>query len=195
MAPPQRYVPAALLAACAMLAGCAGTSGADASGASDYKFGRLATGDNGLFPIAARRPAPTVAGHTLQGTALTTASMKGQVLVLNFWANWCAACRAEAPFLNEVATQTSAGGVAFIGVNVKDQLDEARAFERINKTPYPSLSDQPGAVLLQFRRIVPQSPPTTLLVDRKGRLAGIFNGGVTAGELRDAVQTVSLEIV
>ena len=137
--------------------------------------------------------APALAGETLQGTPLDTASMKGKVVVLNFWADWCGPCRAEAPFLNGVATQTAASGVQFVGVNVKNDRSAALAFERVSGTPYPSLYDQPGALLLRFRRIVPQTPPSTMLIDRQGRLAGIFNGGVTESELAGPVQALAAE--
>ena len=183
----------ALLAAPLLLTGCAGTSGADASGATDYEFGRLATGPDGLFPEAGRRPAPALAGTTLQGEPLDVATLRGQVVVLNFWADWCGPCRAEAPFLNAVAASTRERGVRFVGVNVKNDRDSALAFERVSGTPYPSLYDQPGALLLRFRKVVPQTPPSTMLLDRQGRLAGIFNGGVTESELTGPVLALAGE--
>ncbi len=186
-------LPALLLAAPLLLSGCAGTSGADASGATEYQFGRLSSGANGLFPVADRRPAPALAGQTLQGQPLDTATMKGKVVVLNFWADWCAPCRAEAPFLDAVATRSASAGVQFVGVNVKNDRSSALSFERVSGTPYPSLYDQPGALLLRFRKIVPQTPPSTMLIDRQGRLAGIFNGGVTESELGSSVQALAAE--
>ena len=189
----RRAALAVLLAAPVLVSGCAGTSGANASGAGDYEFGRLASGPNGLFPVADRKPAPALAGQTLQGQPLDTGTMKGKVVVLNFWADWCGPCRAEAPFLDQVATQMAPQGVQFVGVNVKNDRDAALAFERVSGTPYPSLYDQPGALLLRFRKVVPQTPPSTMLIDRQGRLAGIFNGGVTASELSGPVEALAAE--
>ena len=182
-----------LLAAPLLLTGCTGTSGADASGATAYEFGRLDPGPDGLIPVADRRAVPALTGSTLQGEALDLGTMHGQVLVLNFWADWCPPCRAEAPFLNKVASSTKDKGVRFVGVNVKDDRDAALAFERVSRTPYPSLYDQPGALLLRFRKVVPQSPPSTMLIDRQGRLAGIFYSGVTESELQAPVLALADE--
>ena len=182
-----------LLAAPLLLTGCTGTSGADASGATAYEFGRLDPGPDGLIPVADRRAVPALTGSTLQGEALDLGTMHGQVLVLNFWADWCPPCRAEAPFLNKVASSTKDKGVRFVGVNVKDDRDAALAFERVSRTPYPSLYDQPGALLLRFRKVVPQSPPSTMLIDRQGRLAGIFFSGVTESELQAPVLALADE--
>ena len=62
----------------------------------------------------------------------------------------------------------------FVGVNVKDERGPAQAFERTQEVTYPSLHDQPGRLLLQFRTVVPQTPPTTLVLDREGRIAALL---------------------
>jgi len=184
---------AGLLAAPLLLSGCTGTSGAESSGASDYEFGRLETGPDGLFAVADRKPAPALVGTTLQGEPLDVGALRGSVVVLNFWAEWCGPCQAETPFLNAVANETKDQGVRFVGINVKDDRDAALAHERVSDTPYPSLYDQPGALLLRFRKVVPQTPPATMLIDRQGRLAGIFNGGVTQSELQAPVLALAGE--
>ena len=153
----------------------------------------IGEGENGLITPADRPPAPQLSGRTLDGEKLDVADYRGKVVVLNFWASWCAPCRAEAENLIEVANATKADGVEFIGVNVKNDKGEALAFERKQGVPYPSLHDQPGVVLTRFRKLVPQTPPTTLILDREGRIAGRFIGGVTTRELLVPVQTLAAE--
>ena len=92
----------------------------------------------------------------------------------------------------------NAGGVLpsrlqFVGVNIKDEAGNARAFERSHGVPYPSISDQSGSLLTRFRTLVPQTPPTTLLLDREGRIAARFIGGVTEAELLEPVQALAAE--
>ncbi len=144
--------------------------------------------DSGIADMA-----PAFEMMLFDGSTFRLEDHRGQVVVLNFWASWCPPCRAEAPNLIEVANTTKASGVEFIGVNVKNAKDEALAFERKQGVPYPSLHDQPGVLLTRFRKIVPQVPPTTLVLDRKGRIAGVFIGGVTTRELLVPVQALAAE--
>ena len=151
------------------------------------------SGEDCLITPGDRPPAPSLSGTTLEGERLDLADYEGKVVVLNFWASWCAPCRAEASNLIEVAEATKASGVQFVGVNVKNARDEAIAFERKAGVPYPSLHDQPGVLLTRFRKLVPQVPPTTLILDRQGRITGRFIGGVTTRELLVPVQAVAAE--
>ena len=183
---------AGLLAAVLALTGCSGES-ATADGPTSPQLKTVNPGENGLIAVGDRPPAPALSGTTLEGKRLDVSDYRGQVVVLNFWASWCAPCRAEAPNLVEVAEATEAAGVQFIGVNVKNARDEALAFERKAGVPYPSLHDQPGVLLTRFRKLVPQVPPTTLVLDRQGRIAGRFIGGVTTRELLVPVQALAAE--
>ena len=183
---------AAALACLLALTGCSGDS-ATTDGPTTPQLKLVDAGENGLITPSDRPPAPQIFGTTLDGDELDVADYRGKVVVLNFWASWCPPCRAEAANLIQVAEQTEAEGVQFIGVNVKNAKDEALAFERNKGVPYPSLHDQPGVLLTRFRKLVPQIPPTTLLLDREGRIAGRFIGGVTARELLVPVRALAAE--
>ncbi len=176
--------------AAALLAGCT-NKGVDVSDGPQLKT--LGGVESGVFPVGDRKPAPILAGTTLDGTTLSTADLKGKVVVLNFWASWCAPCRAEARNLNAVEAQTKALGVTFVGVDIKDDRTAARAFQRNKQVTYPSIYDQAGLLLLRFRGQAPQSPPTTIVLDRQGRVAARFVQPVTETQLLGPVQVIARE--
>jgi thiol-disulfide isomerase/thioredoxin len=191
---PRRRLPAAVaaLAVVAALTGCSG----DATAGGDPTTPQLKTiesGDDGLLDPADRDPAPALSGPTLAGGRLDVGDLRGSVVVLNFWASWCGPCVAEAKNLVSVAEQTADDGVVFVGVNIRDDKANALAFERTHGVPYDSIDDQAGTLLTRFRRLVPQTPPTTLLLDRDGRIAARFIGGLTEPELLAPVQALAAE--
>lgn len=183
---------AAGLAVALTLTACSGDAGAGGTPLSPT-LKTIDDGSGGLIAAADRTPAPSLTGPSLTGGPIDVGAMRGEVVVVNFWASWCAPCRAEAANLIAVAEQTEAQGVTFVGVNVKDERGNAEAFERSYGVPYASIYDQPGSLLTRFRRLVPQTPPTTLLLDREGRIAARFIGGVTEAELLAPVQALAAE--
>lgn len=176
----------------AALASC-GNVGPAANGATNPRLAVVDPGPSGLVPVADRQPVPELAGGGLDGQPLDVAASRGKVVVLNFWASWCAPCRAEAPNLKAVYDRTRARGVDFLGVNVKDDLNAARRFEEVRGVDYPSVFDQPGVLLTRFRRYAPQTPPTTLILDRQGRVAVRLLGGQTEAELSGPLEAVLAE--
>ncbi|MUL41876.1 TlpA family protein disulfide reductase [Streptomonospora sp. PA3] len=183
---------AALLAI--LTAGCAGGAASETSGSSgDAQEDRYVAGDGSStsFAPGERTAAPEVSGETLGGDPVSLADYRGEVLVLNFWASWCGPCRSEVPVLNEVHAETKDSGVAFLGVNIKDNAAAAKAFEKNQDVEYPSLFDQPGRVPQAFRETVPPAAiPSTLVIDRKGRIAARVIGETSYNELSGLVETV-----
>lgn len=146
------------------------------------------------WPVGRREKAPVLRGHTLDGGRLSTAQYRGQVVVVNAWGSWCAPCRAEAPDLRRAALETRSRGVRFVGIDTRDNDAAARAFVRQFRVPYPSIVDDDGKVLLELRNTVPaRAIPSTMLLDRRGRIAARVVGRVTYSTLRGLIDDLVAE--
>ena len=191
---------ASLVAASLVLltAGCA-TSTADGL-ASQFKNGdnkNYISGDGTALEIAAAdRGKPVIwKGVTDTGSVLSSENLSGIVTVINFWYAGCAPCRAEAPDLEALYKEFLPNKVQFVGVNVRDTAGTAQAFDRTFGMSYPSILDNTtGSVVLAFTDVVsPQAVPTTLVVDRKGRVAARILGRIEKGTLKAMIQKVVAE--
>ena len=151
------------------------------------------SGDGTIERVALdQRSAPlALSGTTLDGASWSVADAKDKVLVLNVWGQWCGPCVAEMPHLQQVWSQLSAAGkpVQLMGINYRDGVETARAFLRANKITYPSLEDDGGRTLLALRGKA-NTTPTTLVLDRQGRIAARVSGPVTAATLSGLVNDV-----
>ena len=176
------------LAAALALAGCTG-SGEVSEGAR--RGGVLSAGGNEVIAPDQRITDIRVTGTTLEGAPVDTAKYAGQVVVLNTWGSWCAPCNAEAPDLQRTWTKVQKQGVQFVGINLNESAVTGRAFQRKYKITYPSL-DEGEQVLLQLKGKAP-TPPTTLVLDRQGRLAARVLGAVTESTLTAMIDDVLAE--
>jgi len=187
MAPAVAAVPLLLLGLVLLLTGC-GPSSSAATGGTDSGF---VAGDGSLVlvPAAERGPAPDVVGQTLDGETFRVSDHLGEVVVLNVWASWCAPCRAEAPALAALATEFEGDGVQFVGLDTRDSDVPARAFVDRFGIPYPNVIDRDGRLQLLFGdTLPPQAIPSTIVIDREGRVAGRALGKVSESSLRGLIE-------
>ena len=135
----------------------------------------------------ALRDAPDFTGFDLlTGAPVSIQSMRGRVVVVDFWSSWCAACRAEAQALAEVHRAYADAGapVEFVGVAIWDAPDDALAHLRRYGTAYPNILDPDGASAVAYGV---RGVPEKFFLDADGRILRKVIGPVDAGALRDAL--------
>jgi len=165
------------------LVGCSG-GGTSSSQESFVSGNGLVT----LIKAQDRIEAPALAGMTLSGTNYSYAS--GRVTVVNVWASWCSPCRAEIPAL--IALSKKYKETTFIGILTRDNPPTAEAFQRRFEIPYPTLIDD--SILIGFKGSLPANAiPTTVVIDRNGKVAGRISGAITVASLSNLIESVSKE--
>ncbi|HEY6798783.1 MAG TPA: TlpA disulfide reductase family protein [Kineosporiaceae bacterium] len=173
------------------LAGVVGLGGCSSSSAAGTNY---VAGDGTVRLVAAdERGAPVeLRGTTLEGTPVDVGSYRGKIVVLNVWGSWCPPCRKEAPELQAAAQRLGPQGVQFVGIDTSDpDPAQAIAFQKTFGVTYPSISDPTGDALLALRGAVPPNAiPTTLVLDRQGRVAARISSATTATTLADLVSDV-----
>lgn len=139
-------------------------------------------------PIVIDEPAPDFELPLLgEDGSMSLSSLRGNVVVLNFWASWCAPCRQEAPGLQATSERYADRGVRFLGVDYLDQEAAGLTFARELGIAYPSVSDPSGTLGDDFRFL---GLPVTIVVDDQGVMRFRFEGYVTERSLRDALDIV-----
>lgn len=189
-----------VLLACAALAasltGCSTGSDAVAQGGTFQFVSPGGKTDIFYDPPAKRGTIGKLSGpNLLTNKTISVDDFPNQVVVLNVWGQWCGPCRAEAPELEKVYEQSKARGVAFLGINVRDpEQDKAQDFVRTNNIRYPSIYDPEFRSLLALGGKFPTSViPTTLVLDRKHRVAAVFLRSLLATDLQPVVDRIAAE--
>ena len=119
----------------------------------------------------------------LDGTKTKLSDQKGKVVILNLWGIWCGPCRDEMPHLAAMQKQYADEGLEVFGLNIGDRDGKAEPVENIKKYAADSKIDYTLArieypMINSFYTLTKQQVvPQTILVDREGRLRGVFVGG------------------
>lgn len=146
-------------------------------------------------PVSQRlgEPAPDVTLTLFDGSTLRLADLRGRVVVLNFWAEWCEPCKVEAPVLQAFSEETADEEVVVVGIDIKsDQEEKARAFIEEHELTYLMARDDGGAnptrgpIELAFG--IPPAYPTTVFLTPDGAVDSAHLGPVDAETLREYVE-------
>jgi thiol-disulfide isomerase/thioredoxin len=146
-----------------------------------------------VIDVADRQSLPPVSGTTLDGTPLDVSELAGRVVVLNNWASWCGPCRDEVPGLVSLAGSVDSAKVAVVGLDVSDDSAAAKAFARELGMTYPSIVDADGALLRTIPGVPPSALPSTVILDRQGRIAVRIVGPVDPVALPGLVDGIVAE--
>jgi cytochrome c biogenesis protein CcmG/thiol:disulfide interchange protein DsbE len=119
------------------------------------------------------------------GGSLALSSLRGNVVVLNFWASWCAPCREEAPLLQEAWERWRDRGVVVLGVDARELSSKGREFVAEQGLTYPNVHDGEGSTLGRFG--IP-ALPETMFIDADGRIAAYVAGPVDAESLNRNIE-------
>lgn len=130
--------------------------------------------------------APAFTLERLEGDgSVRLESMRGKVVVINFWASWCEPCKKEMPRLEQAWQRYRGRGVTFIGVNTTDFTGDAERFVDRYRLTFPVVRDGNGRVLAKYGGL---PIPWTYFVNREGLIVGYIRGEVTAEALEDGLQ-------
>ncbi len=187
---------AALAAVGVLVAGCADQVDAGVSVVGDVAEQGYVSGDGTTTIVAEsdRKVAPDLTGTTLGGEPFKLSDHLGEVVVLNVWASWCAPCRAEADDMQEVSSELEDKGVQFVGLNTRDSQAAADGFVNRFAVTYPSVVDTDGSRQLLFHETLPPAAiPSTIVIDRLGRVAGRAIGEVDRSRLLGMIEPILAE--
>jgi thiol-disulfide isomerase/thioredoxin len=181
-----------LVAALAVTASTA-TACTDANGTDGKTY---VTGDGRVIQVKPgdRGDPVDASGTTLDGDQLDLADLRGNIVVVNVWGSWCPECRTEMPLLVDAADELP-DGASLVGINIRDDPDEARAYVRSLSIPFPSIDDPGSQQLLEFPPpFNPRDTPSTVVLDSQGRVAALIRGELPSKlTLLDVVQEVAAE--
>jgi peroxiredoxin len=189
----QSLCAAVVVGLCLLASGCASDSGNTNSTDVDGQGYQSGDGSLRTWAQSERGDVVSLSGTDFSGNAVDSRSFGDDVVVLNTWYAACPPCRAEAADLVSVATE-HADGVQFIGINGTDDAGAALAFEREHNVSWPSIADTNGSVIATLQDVVPiRAVPTTVVLDKEGRVAARVLGQIDATTLSGLIDDVLAE--
>lgn len=129
-------------------------------------------------------PAASFPAKRLDGRPDSLERYRGQIVLVNLWASWCEPCRAEMADLERLYEQNARHGVVVLGIDQGESASVAAAFTRSRGVRFPILLDEDQRYGRAYAAV---GLPTTLIVDRSGRVVRGIDGALTLAQMRDAL--------
>ena len=151
----------------------------------------IAAGSAGIAS-AAGSAAPDFSLPARDGTTVKLSSLKGQVVMVNFWATWCGPCRQEMPLLGQLQTKYEPLGFTLLGVNVEPDSAAAVDWLKGVAVGFPILFDRKNAVAQSFGV---EGMPSSVFIDRAGNVRYVHRGYKAGDESKyaDMIRTLAKE--
>jgi cytochrome c biogenesis protein CcmG, thiol:disulfide interchange protein DsbE len=156
--------------------------------AAEWHFGTRQSG--GIRPLGERRAVPELVMAQLDGGTWRMSEHRGQVVLVNYWATWCGPCWEETPGLIRLSREWGPKGLAVVGVAIDEGgAEKVRKFVNDFGVPYPVVRPE----RLSQMEYGMEGVPTTVLVDRQGRVAKTYVGAVRQADFATDVETLLAE--
>lgn len=122
---------------------------------------------------ASNGPAPGFELPARSGGTLSLEELKGQVVMINFWASWCGPCRQEMPLLEQMHKKYEAMGFKLLGINVEAETKDAERWLVQTPVSFPILFDRENKVSQMY---LVNAMPSSIFIDRKGNVRAVHRG-------------------
>jgi peroxiredoxin len=185
---------AAALSAVLGLSACSGGKNAvDQSGGNQFRYVQ-ANKKGSVIEAAKRKQAGPVAGALLAGGNYRLSDDRGKVVVLNFFASWCPPCQTETPQFDSIYRERKSAGVQFIGMDVKDPSQSAaQSWLKDKGITFPVVYDEAAKSAIQLGDVPMAALPSTVVIDKQGRVAAVYVGSVLPADLTPALDALTHE--
>lgn len=170
-----------------LLAACAGSPPADEGGAPALPVASTARINNAGRGLEKGDLAPDFVLQYPDGRRTRLSDLEGQAVVMNFWASWCAPCKEELPAFADAHRRYQSQGVVILGINAQETAEQAQRFLDQMEVPYTVALDTRGEVMQAYNV---RGLPTTVFIDRQGRIALRHAGLLNPQQLEDYINRI-----